>query len=56
MLINKDKSFWVPLFFSKRRRFLKLFEKSFTRNFFWSAGYAVGASAAQSGRPPLPKM
>ena len=30
----KKKSFWVPLFDRKRRRFLKLFGKSFTKNLY----------------------
>ncbi|CUW46704.1 hypothetical protein ATCC53582_00801 [Novacetimonas hansenii] len=33
-LIKNKKSFWVPPFFSKRRRLLKLFRKSFTKNLY----------------------
>ncbi|EGG76568.1 hypothetical protein SXCC_02815 [Gluconacetobacter sp. SXCC-1] len=31
---KNDESFWVPPFDRKRRRASKLFEKSFTKNFF----------------------
>jgi len=30
----KNKSFWVPPFDRKRRRLLKLFRKSFTKNLY----------------------
>ncbi|MCJ8353847.1 hypothetical protein [Novacetimonas hansenii] len=34
LLIENRESFWVPPFERKRRRLLKLFRKSFTKNFY----------------------